>query len=336
MALSGIEQRWYAHESPPPALRIASALFHALSALRRFCYRVRLLPTIVLQVPVIVVGNISVGGTGKTPLTLWLAQLLRANRLRPGIVCRSYGGTLHKPHAVAETGDPLLSGDEAVLLAARSRCPVWAAADRVAAARALLEANPLCDILICDDGLQHYRLGRDLEIAVIDAARGFGNGFVLPAGPLREPPSRLAGVDAIVVNRAQASPPLPACAPGTPTFDMRLTGEVFLNVADPNRSVLAPHFNGKTLHAVAGIGNPERFFELLRALELEFTAHAFPDHHRYVARDFDFGACDAILMTEKDAVKCTRFGDDRLWALPVEAIVDDGLEALVLGRLAAE
>jgi tetraacyldisaccharide 4'-kinase len=279
-------------------------------------------------VPVIVVGNITVGGTGKTPLVLWLAGLLRRHGMKPGIVSRGYGGRIREPRKVCGDADPADFGDEPVLIARRSGCPVWVGADRAAAAAALLAAAPDCDVVISDDGLQHYALQRDVELALIDGARGLGNRLLLPAGPLREPPSRLDVVDAIVVNGPGAVPRTSA-----PVYTMTLNGAEFRNVVDPARIAAASHFAGKRVLAVAAIGNPARFFDHLGALRVEFETRSFPDHHAYTPADFADVDADAVVMTEKDAVKCTAFARDTWWVLPVEAEPEAGLGELVLGKL---
>jgi tetraacyldisaccharide 4'-kinase len=305
-----------------------SLLFRATVAARRAAYRSGVLKSTRVSVPVIVVGNIGVGGAGKTPLTLWLAEFLSRHGRRPGIVSRGHGGSITGPHAVAPHDDPARVGDEPLLLARRSACPVWIGRDRVAAARSLLEANPACDTLLSDDGLQHYRMRREVELIVIDGARGLGNGWMLPAGPLREPPSRLHEADAVVVN---GEPHASALHPRT--FAMRVEGVTFHNLRDPQRVVGPEYFRGRAVHAVAGIGHPPRFFAHLRSLGIEFEAHAFRDHHAFTPRDIAFAGADAILMTEKDAVKCAAFASDECWALRVDAVPDAALGAFVLTRL---
>ena len=308
-------------------------LFGAVVFLRRAFYRMRLLPRIAIGIPVIVVGNISMGGSGKTPLVLWIAQHLRANGWRPGIVSRGYGGRVasrREPAAeVNIASDPAAVGDEPVVLARRSGCPVWVGADRVAACRALRTHHPECDVLVLDDGLQHYRLGRDVEIAVIDA-RGVGNGRLFPAGPLREPASRLDSVDAVVCNGARTGR----------GFAMRLEGREFVGLADASRVVEAACLGSKRIHAVAGIGDPARFFRHLEALGLEVVPHAFPDHHAYAARDLEFGDPLPVVMTEKDAVKCKPIvvvgaggAGQRFWVLPVSAVLDPAFGAMLEGKL---
>ena len=304
-------------------------LFWLAVALRRMLYRIGLLSTIRLPVPVIVVGNINVGGTGKTPLVLWLASFLRQHGFHPGIISRGYGGRADSLSEVGADSDPSVVGDEPLLLARKSGCPIWVGRDRVAAGKALLQAHPECDVLLSDDGLQHYRLGRDIEIAVVDGERQFGNGLLLPAGPLREGISRLNTVDAVVVNGGSLRPDRPL----RNEFEMRLEGQVFYNLRNPEWRVEAGALRGKRLHAVAGIGNPQRFFGHLRGLGLEFVAHAFPDHYAYLPQDMAYGDADALLMTEKDAVKCAGFADQRFWVLAVEAVLPPVFEQMMRQKL---
>jgi tetraacyldisaccharide 4'-kinase len=256
-----------------------------------------------------------------------MATFLAGRGLRPGIVSRGYGGRSNEARAVQPDSDPALVGDEPVLLAQHGPWPVWVGSDRVATAQALLAAHPACDVIVCDDGLQHYRLARDVEIAVVDGARGFGNGWMHPAGPLREPQARLASVNAVVINGARPAGML-LSAPAV--FEMTLRGERFHNLLDPARCVGAKHFTGRQVHAVAGIGHPGRFFAHLTQLGLDVTPHAFPDHHPYSSADL--ASCDGhdVVMTEKDAVKCRGFANDRWWTLMVDANVDAAFGDAVL------
>jgi tetraacyldisaccharide 4'-kinase len=314
-------RHWYRLSPLSVLLYPLSLVFRLAVAVRRLAFRLGALPSARAAVPVIVVGNLTVGGTGKTPLVLALVEALRARGLRPGILSRGYGGASASPRQVAAGDDPGLSGDEPVLLAERSGCPVWVGADRVAAARALVAAHPECSVILCDDGLQHYRLRRDFEIAVEDE-RGAGNGLLLPAGPLREPESRR--VDATVVNCGE---------PGRGKFAMRLIASGLYRVGDAPARLLPSDLAGKRLHAVAGIGNPGRFFATLSRMGLAFSPHPFPDHHAFAAGDLQFPDCDLVLMTEKDAVKCRRFGRRDLVAVRVEAEVDPALAELILERI---
>jgi tetraacyldisaccharide 4'-kinase len=205
---------------------------------------------------------------------------------------------------------------------------VWIGADRVAAARGLLAQHPECAAIVSDDGLQHYRLHRDVELAVIDGERSLGTQLLLPAGPLREPPSRLKSVDAAVVNG-----PLREIYPARNTFGMRLEGREFRNILNPAYIVGPEHFQRQRVLAIAGIGNPSRFFAHLRQLGLSFDARAFPDHHRYAPEDLVHKDLDAIVMTEKDAVKCAALASEKLWALRVDAVPDPALGELILDKL---
>jgi tetraacyldisaccharide 4'-kinase len=282
-----------------------------------------------MPVPVVVVGNITVGGTGKTPLVIHLALALRARGRHPGIVSRGYRGRSGDVLEVTAGSDPAVVGDEPLLLARHSACPVFVGRDRVAAARGLLASYPECDLIIADDGLQHYRLERDVEIALFDE-RGVMNGWALPAGPLREPVTRLAQVDAMVLNGTAVSPaPTLAAA----TFSMRLLGDRFHRLDEPLTTCSATDLAGARLHAVAGIGAPWRFFDHLTGMGLAFSEHAFPDHHDFCKEDLGF-AGDAILTTEKDAVKLARLGLSLpVWVLPVTAKVKPDLAAFVLEKL---
>lgn len=279
--------------------------------------------------PVVVVGNITVGGSGKTPLVIHLARSLRERGRFPGVIALGFGGNAEAPLEVDPCDDPARVGDEALVLARNCGCPVFVGRDRAAAGRALLERHPACDVILTDDGLQHYRLERDIELAVFDS-RGVMNGWLLPAGPLREPVGRLAEVDAVILNE-NAVPPAPT--PGAPVFRMCLAGRSFARLDEPERHCDAGDLAGLRLHAVAGIGSPGRFFDHLRGLSLEFTEHPFPDHHAYVPADVEFGG-DAILTTEKDAVKLAALRPAvPVWVLPVAAYLTPDLVSFVLEKL---
>jgi len=307
------------------------ALFFALlSRARRLAYRSGLLSVARLPVPVVVVGNLIAGGAGKTPLTLWLVDALRARGRRPAIVSRGYGAENDAPLHVTLDHRPEQVGDEPLMLARRSGVPVVVCRNRAAAAYALLQAHPDCDVIVADDGLQHYRLGRDVEIALFDG-RGEGNGWLLPCGPLREPLSRLREVDAVVWNGVPQ--PLPRRAGKAPRFVMRLEGSRFRALDDPARGCAVADLAGKRLHAMAGIGDPARFFRDLRALGLDFSEHPFPDHHAYTGDDLRFAEGGVLLMTEKDAVKCAGLFAGEAWVLPVSAVVDDGLIEKILEKI---
>lgn len=283
-----------------------------------------------MPVPVVVVGNLTAGGTGKTPLTLALVAWLREAGFKPGIISRGHGGTGRQAMPVMPDSDPALVGDEPVLLARRAGCPVWVGRRRAEAGRQLLAFHPDVDVLVADDGLQHYALARDVEIVVVDGQRGLGNGCMLPAGPLREPPRRLRGVTAVVLNGDGLSDlDVPR-----PMFRMHLRGERFQNLSDPARAVSAPALADGPLHAVAGIGNPRRFFDALAAQGLAVVPHAFPDHHAFKAEDLPAGR---LVMTEKDAVKIAPLarglGLRDCWVLAVDAELEPGLKELMLSIL---
>lgn len=318
-----LQQLWYGNSRLAALLLPLSGLFCLLVQLRRSAYRAGLLASARLDARVIVVGNITVGGTGKTPLVLALTRCLRDAGYRVGILSRGYRGRARDwPLPVTPSSDPAQVGDEAVLLARNSGVAVYAGADRVAAGRALLAASP-CEVLICDDGLQHYALSRDLEIAVVDASRGHGNGHCLPAGPLREPVSRLRTVDALVYQGE--------AAPGA--FGMRLQAGSAARLGDPADTRPLAAFRGERVHAVAGIGHPQRFFSALRAAGLDIEEHRFPDHHAFRPADLAFADRRAVLMTGKDAVKCAGFAPAHWWSVAVEAHLDAALVAWLLDSL---
>lgn len=322
--MNWLQHHWYRTTPLHLILVPISLVFRGLAALRRALYRNGMLGSEQLLVPVVVIGNISVGGTGKTPLTLALAQQLIESGWYPLIISRGYGGKSQQPQRVDADSSATESGDEPLLMALRNLCPVWTGRDRVATAHAAMGAHPECNVILCDDGLQHYRLRRDVEIAVVDGTRRFGNGRLLPAGPLREPVARLKSVDAVVVNGGTANPG---------EFSMGLAGDIFYNLVNPDRIVPAAQFNTSRNHAVAGIGHPERYFRHLEKLGITFVAHGFPDHHPYCAADLAFADCDALLMTEKDAVKCAAFADERFWALRVDARIDTALLDQILRKI---
>jgi tetraacyldisaccharide 4'-kinase len=283
-----------------------------------------------MPVPVVVVGNITAGGAGKTPLVIALVEALCERGRRPGIVSRGHGRRVNDIRAVRAGDDAAATGDEPLILAATG-VPVWVGANRPAAARALLHMHPDVDVIVADDGLQHYALARNVEIAVIDDSRGLGNGLLLPAGPLREPPSRLATVDAVVRLRTDASL-LPD--PATPrAFLMTHEARPWQNLLDPGRAFDAETLRDPATIAIAGIANPDRFFRVLEAQGFTGRTQAFADHHAYSHGDVAFPGARAILMTEKDAVKCRAFADARMWVLPIRARVDPSLVDIVVEKV---
>jgi tetraacyldisaccharide 4'-kinase len=322
---------WQRRSWPALILLPLALLFRGCAGLRRALYCRGMLLAECLPVPVIVVGNIAVGGSGKTPVTAWLAGILRAAGYRPGIVSRGYGGVRTGTRLVDANADPAICGDEPVLLAGLAACPVAVGRDRPVAARALLAAHPECNVIVADDGMQHYRLARAFEIAVVDEA-ALGNRWPLPAGPLREMPVRLAEVDLILAH-GELSPPLRAVAAAVPVVTMKLAGERFRSLKEPHRWRDAASFAGQRVHAIAGIGRPRRFFDHLAALGLDVVPHPFPDHHAFCPADLAFAPGETKIMTSKDAVKCIHFASDEAWELPVEAVIGADAANRILEKL---
>lgn len=304
-----LQRHWYQPEAKPPWWTLPlAALFGWVTDLRRGLYRHGWLRVTRLPVPVIVVGNIAVGGAGKTPLVIALVEALHARGFNPGVVSRGYGGDVRTPLLLDVNPDPACVGDEPALIRLRTGAPVAIGADRPAAARLLLDQG--VDVIVADDGLQHYALARDIDICVVDGARRFGNGRLLPAGPLREPVARLQAVDYIVCNGGE---------PRADEIPMHLGLQSAQSLVEPVRTQALACFAGNRVHAVAGIGNPHRFFEAMRGLGIDVIEHPFPDHHRYAPRDLDFGDGLPVLMTGKDAVKCRAFAATHWWCVPVNA-----------------
>nr|MBL8456309.1 tetraacyldisaccharide 4'-kinase [Zoogloeaceae bacterium] len=315
------------------ALWPLSRLFGAVASMRRFLYRVGWLRVVRLEVPVVVVGNIAVGGSGKTPVVQWLVERLRARGYTPGVVSRGYGRASGAVVLVTADAAAEQVGDEPLLLARSVACPVAVGADRVAAGRALLAAHPECNVIVADDGMQHYRLHRDVEVAVVDQ-RVIGNALLLPAGPLREPLGRLASVDLVVAHGALDAATRRA-AGAVPMTEMVLAGQVLRPVG---RGAATPplalsDLAGLRVHAVAGIGRPERFFAQLAAQGLRVIPHPFPDHHVFRVEDLCFDSPDPLIMTSKDAVKCASFALTNAWELPVEACIADTAADRIVEKL---
>ncbi|MYM62698.1 tetraacyldisaccharide 4'-kinase [Pseudomaricurvus sp. HS19] len=320
--------RWYQGRWWLWLLWPLSLLFRLVAAVRR---RQQEVEQASLPVPVVVVGNITLGGTGKTPVIITLVQHLRERGWKPGVVSRGYGGQAPQyPYLVTPDSDPRHSGDEPLLIALSASCPVAVDANRLAAAELLVAQG--CNILLSDDGLQHYKLPRQWELCLLDGQRGWGNGLCLPAGPLREPVSRLAEVQAILLNgdpdervAGQLQNGLPAEAPQPQAMHLqplswhRLVDDTTLPAGQ------LPWDSVSSLHAVTGIGNPGRFFHTLQQLGLEFSEHVFPDHHPFSPADFDGLQGGVVLMTAKDAVKCREFAGDNFWYLAVAADLPEEL-----------
>lgn len=298
-------------------------IFNDITRLRRYLYRIGLLKNHKLPVPVIIVGNITVGGTGKTPLTIFLAELLKQSGYKPGIICRGYGGQAEDwPQQVTFDSDPRQIGDEALLMARRTGCPVVAGPKRVLAAKLLLEQSD-CNVIISDDGLQHYSLKRDIEIIVIDGERRFGNSYCLPSGPLRETISRIHEVDFLVCNGINAE---------ENEYSMIVEGSEAINLLTGEKKPL-DYFIKKSCQAIAGMGNPQRFFALLENAKISYDTHIFPDHHDYQATDLRFGVESEVLMTEKDMVKCLDFAKKNHWFIPVQAKLPEMFSERLLEKL---
>ena len=330
-----LERLWY-EDGSGRLLAPLAWIYAALTGARRGAYRSGLLRPRRLTRPVAVVGNLTVGGTGKTPLTIYLARELAAAKLKVGIVSRGYGrhsGEARYVHADSDWRDV---GDEPVIIARRTGCPTMVAADRVAAARTLIARG--AEVILSDDGLQHLRLARDCEIVVIDGSRGFGNGRLLPAGPLRESVAALGRADVVVVNGEPGHGALARVLPAG-TLAMRLVMQPAVRLDGRGLPSELALWRGRRVHAVAGIGNPQRFFRQLSASGIEVIAHPFPDHHPFTASELAFADELPILMTEKDAVKCAPFANARLWCVPVSAAFSDSdaqtLRARVLDKLRA-
>ena len=310
-----LQAHWYRKTIVSVVLLPVSWLYLALVTLRRALYRTGLVRVNRIPAPVIVIGNITVGGTGKTPLVSWLARSLQMLGYKPGIVSRGYGGRVSDyPVYVTARSDPAEVGDEPLLLARHGAWPVMVGAKRALAARMLVDEHH-CDVIISDDGLQHYPMARDFEIAVIDGERRFGNGYCLPAGPLRESVARLRTVQARVTNGA----------PRPGELGMQLRAVCFKSVSTPENQRDLSNFAGQRVHGLAGIGHPERFFRQLHELDIDVVEHAYVDHYHYRREDIEFGDAAPVIMTEKDAVKCEAFADQRHWYLSVEADPDPAL-----------
>jgi tetraacyldisaccharide 4'-kinase len=312
---------WYRRGPLALLLWPFSLVFGIGVAVRRFLYLVRIFNSAHPGIPVIVVGNLTVGGSGKTPLAIWIGEFLKSKGWSPAIVSRGYGAKVDAPRAATVGSEPDEVGDEPIVLARRSGCPVWVGPDRVEVARALRAAHPQVNVLVLDDGLQHYRMRRDIEIAVVDA-RGLGNGLMLPAGPLREPRLRLRTVDAVVAHGSAVT-----------GYAMKLEGEEVHRMTDARERRPLKAFAGQEVHAVAGIGDPDRFFLHVGRAGVKVIPHPFPDHHPFGERDLDFGDERPVLLTEKDAVKLRGAARPNWWVLPVSAKIDPGFGPWLLRKL---
>ncbi|HIJ25886.1 MAG: tetraacyldisaccharide 4'-kinase [Gammaproteobacteria bacterium] len=326
-----VEQTWYGGGVASIVSRIVlsplSLLFCSIVVLRRRGYQWGLFERYRPSVPLVVVGNLSVGGTGKTPLVVTLVDELKQLGFKPAVVSRGYGREdEQRLLEVQPEAHPAEVGDEPLLIAQRTGAIVVVARDRAAAAAYAVERG--ATVLVADDGLQHYRLQRDLEIVVVDHQRNFGNRLCLPAGPLREPLSRLQQVDAVVYNGMDGG--------NGRGYSMQLVLESLYLLRDKNQTILLAELCGQKVHAVAGIGNPERFFKQLEESGLEVIPHPYPDHYQYNSENFEFMDDYPVVTTEKDAVKCVPFQDlltVKVWVAPVHAEVDQGLKQLLKQKL---
>lgn len=300
----------------------SSWLFFLLIQLRRWLYRHGCLSSHKLSVPVVIVGNINIGGSGKTPVVIWLVEQLKQQGYQPGVISRGYGRKAQGIHHLNQQSTTAEAGDEPLLIYQRSGCPVVVCADRVMAGKALLSEHPECDVIICDDGLQHYRLKRDIEIAVVDGQTVGAD--LLPAGPMREPMKRLASVD-FIISRDQVNI--------DNSYPMQLHADLFYNLLKPDQRVQADGFSGKQMAAIAGIGQPNKFFKQLVLMGLAVKEIPFPDHHVYTPQELDVISCEILLMTEKDAVKCRQFAKAHHWVLPVSAIIQGDLMTKLIESL---
>lgn len=307
--MKSLDQYWYDRNLIAWLLWPLSLVFCALVFVRRSFYKSGFFKSVGFNIPVVIVGNISVGGTGKTPLITKLVELLESWGYRTGVISRGYGGQGPWPYHLSKESQAAESGDEPLQIFKRTGCPIVVGPDRIQDIAVLLQNHEL-DLVLCDDGLQHYRLQRDLELIVVDAQRQFGNRFCLPAGPLREPVSRARNADWVIQNGGDSDYSFSIQSGKV----IRLMNRQELNFSD---------FAATKVHAVAGIGNPQRFFNLLRTAGLDIIEHAFPDHHNFIQQELEFSDEWPVLMTEKDSVKCSHFSLNNLWYVPVDIKLSD-------------
>jgi len=311
-----------------------SFLFNLFIKLRKLCYWLDILPSVRLPVPVIVIDSMTTEDGGKTPLILWIVDFLRTRGLNPGIITRGNSDNPGLPHAVTVNSDPMLIGSKTLLLAQRCGdiCPIWAGDDRITVANALLTAHPDCNIILCNDGLQDPRLERDMEIAVVDfSGHSFGNGLVLPAGPVREDLTRLEDVDIVVINGKQKRS---VNDHGwARTFNMKLISEMVYNVLNPAIRHPASILRDKRLHAIADFNNTHWLFDQLQQTGLNAVLHSFSENHRFIQPDIHHPDADGILMPEENAIQCRSFAPDTLWALPVDAWINNELQTVIWKKI---
>ena len=301
-----------------------SLIYLLIIFVRKLLYKLSILKSYKIRVPVVIVGNINLGGTGKTPLALWILEKLLIKGLHPGLISRGYGSKINSYKEVTLTSNVSEVGDEPLLIKSKLNLPVFVGADRVAVAQALLSKYPKVNIIISDDGLQHYRLARNFEIIVKDSSRGFGNGYIFPAGPLREPISRLNSVDALVIN---------GDSDYVSHYKMCYQFDLLVNCKNHKKIQVNKLPYSKNI-AVTAIGNPDNFFKSLSELKIKFTKKIYNDHHLFTKKDFNFfDSSTNIIMTEKDAVKCKNFARDNFWYLPIKPKVDQQLFLTIIKKL---
>lgn len=328
---SALQSLWYSKSRVAWLLLPLSLLYAVVTSVRRLLYRVHVLQSVKVSKPVVVIGNITVGGTGKTPLVIWLVKKLDSRGYKVAVIARGYRGKAEAwPQVVTRDSDPEMVGDEPVLIAQQTSAIVIAGPDRVADATQAIALG--AEVIISDDGLQHYRLRRDVEIAVIDASRKLGNGWLLPAGPLREPTSRLQQVDLVLINdRTHNDNVVDDSARDALKYRVVLTQ---LRSLTHNQTQPIAALRGQTVHVVTGIGNPQAFFGALTDQGLNVMTHIFPDHAQFTAEDIHFNDSLPVLMTAKDAVKCSKLViDDRYWIVDAQAILDEATVHSVIDRV---
>lgn len=331
--MSFLERAWHKKAGWLIFLWPLSLLFQLFTSLRRRLQQPSSRPNY-LTVPLVIIGNISAGGTGKTPLLINLANELRNQGFKPGIISRGYGGNVAQyPMAVDDESNVLESGDEAFLIAEKTACPVYVDPDRCSALRGLLNSEEV-DVVLSDDGLQHYKLYRDIEIVVVDGQRLFSNGFCFPAGPLRESVARLKEVDQIVIN----GEPSTELSELEQASLMQMEPRFFVNLLSGKKRPFsgAPFNMGNKLQAVSALGNPQRFYDLLHRLPYQVKTFSFPDHHLFTAADFEQEEMDEhqpIVMTEKDAVKCGAFAKANFWYLSVDVVLESDFTDRLISRI---
>jgi len=333
MASFNLDRLWYGPKKPLWPLLPFSYLYLLIIKLRQLFYLFLFKPKS-LVVPMVVIGNITAGGTGKTPLLIYLGKLLQEAGYKPGIISRGYGGNHHMPVIVQTNSDPKTVGDEALLIHYQLQCPIVVGKNRYLAAKKLVAMGNI-DIILSDDGLQHYGLVRDLEIAVMDSVRQGGNGAYLPVGPLREPLTRLNKVDFLILNTGiskQSTSPLVKKITKKP-YLMHYTFKNLYQITQPEMLLALADLKEKTVHAVAGIGDPNRFFKQLIVYGLKIIPHAYPDHHVFQKEDIEFFDENYVIMTEKDAIKCKELSDRRHLALAIDAVPDQNFSTEFLKRI---